>query len=163
MFYIAYGSNMNLEQMNYRCPNSKVVCNGKLKGWKLVFNIHADVIKTDNENDFVPLIEELIKSRTDFMSCKNNIFVYILNPEEAVIQDLLRYITVSRSRFIYMNLFVENEEAFKEKYPYDSAEMILDNCRLFFECDADKIESITYKSAGDTETIKYEKDVFSYC
>lgn len=111
-----------------------------------------------NENDFVPLIEELIKSRTEFMSCKNNIFVYILNPEEAVVQDLLRYITVSRSRFIYMNLFIENEESFKEKYPYDSAEMILDNCRLFFECDADKIESITYKSAGDTETIKYEKD-----
>lgn len=56
MLYVAYGSNMNLEQMDYRCPNSYVVCNGKLKGYKLVFNFHADVIKTDNENDFVPVV-----------------------------------------------------------------------------------------------------------
>lgn len=56
MLYVAYGSNMNLEQMEYRCPNSYVVCNGKLKGFKLVFNVHADVIKTNNENDFVPVV-----------------------------------------------------------------------------------------------------------
>ena len=45
MLYVAYGSNMNLEQMAYRCPNSYVVCNGELHGWKLVFNFHADVVK----------------------------------------------------------------------------------------------------------------------
>ena len=56
MLYISYGSNMNLEQMAYRCPNSYVVCNGKLKGWKLVFNVHADIIKTDKNNDFVPVV-----------------------------------------------------------------------------------------------------------
>ena len=56
MLYIAYGSNMNLEQMDYRCPNSYVVGNGKLKAHRLVFNYHADVIKTDNENDFVPVV-----------------------------------------------------------------------------------------------------------
>ena len=56
MLYVAYGSNMNLEQMDYRCPNSYVVCNGKLKGWKLVFNIHADVIKTNDKNDYVPVV-----------------------------------------------------------------------------------------------------------
>lgn len=56
MLYVAYGSNMNLEQMDFRCPNSKVVCNGKLKGWKLIFNIHADIIYTGNENDFVPVV-----------------------------------------------------------------------------------------------------------
>ncbi len=56
MLYISYGSNMNLSQMDYRCPNSKVVCNGKLKGWRLVFNVHADIIKTDDENDFVPVV-----------------------------------------------------------------------------------------------------------
>lgn len=47
---------MNLEQMDYRCPNSYVVCNGRLNGWKLVFNVHADVIKTENKNDFVPVV-----------------------------------------------------------------------------------------------------------
>ena len=56
MLYISYGSNMNLEQMAYRCPNSKVVCNGKLNGWKLVFNYHADVIRTYKKNDVVPVV-----------------------------------------------------------------------------------------------------------
>ena len=56
MLYVAYGSNMNLDQMAFRCPNSYVVGNGTLNGWKLIFNIHADVICTDNENDFVPVV-----------------------------------------------------------------------------------------------------------
>ena len=56
MLYVAYGSNMNLKQMDYRCPNSYAVCNGKLKGFKLVFNVHADVIRTDDENDLVPVV-----------------------------------------------------------------------------------------------------------
>ena len=56
MLYISYGSNMNLEQMDYRCPNSYVVGNGKLKGYRLIFNIHADIIKTNNNNDVVPVV-----------------------------------------------------------------------------------------------------------
>ena len=55
MFYIAYGSNMNLQQMDYRCPNSKRICNGELHGWKLVFNCHADVIKGE-KNDVVTAV-----------------------------------------------------------------------------------------------------------
>ena len=56
MLYIAYGSNMSKEQMAYRCPNSKIVCNGKLYQYRLVFNIHADIIKTNNKNDIVPVV-----------------------------------------------------------------------------------------------------------
>ena len=56
MLYVAYGSNMNLEQMNYRCPNSYVVGNGKLNKWRLIFNIHADVVYTDNNEDYVPVV-----------------------------------------------------------------------------------------------------------
>lgn len=55
MLYVAYGSNMNLEQMAYRCPNSKVISNGKLNGWKLVFNVHADVVKS-KKRDGVPVV-----------------------------------------------------------------------------------------------------------
>lgn len=55
MLYVAYGSNMNLDQMTYRCPKSKVVGNGKLHGWQLVFNIHADIIKADNDS-CVPVV-----------------------------------------------------------------------------------------------------------
>ncbi len=35
--YIAYGSNMNVEQMAYRCPTAKVKGVGKIEGWKLTF------------------------------------------------------------------------------------------------------------------------------
>ena len=35
--YIAYGSNINLEQMAYRCPNSKIVSKEMLKGYELEF------------------------------------------------------------------------------------------------------------------------------
>lgn len=66
MLYLAYGSNMNLEQMDYRCPNSKVVCNGELRRWKLVFNIHADIIKTNNEDDIVPVVVWKIGSNEDW-------------------------------------------------------------------------------------------------
>lgn len=35
--YAAYGSNMNIEQMSYRCPKSKVIGTGKLEDYKLTF------------------------------------------------------------------------------------------------------------------------------
>lgn len=55
MLYCAYGSNMNLDQMAYRCPKSNVVGNGKIYGWELVFNVHADIIKSDKDS-FVPVV-----------------------------------------------------------------------------------------------------------
>ena len=36
--YIAYGSNLNLEQMAYRCPTAKVVGATVMRNWRLVFN-----------------------------------------------------------------------------------------------------------------------------
>lgn len=56
MLYCAYGSNCSLSQMAYRCPNSKKIGVGILKGWRAVFNIHMDIIKTNNEDDFVPVV-----------------------------------------------------------------------------------------------------------
>ena len=35
--YIAYGSNMNLEQMQQRCPKATKVCKLMLKGHRLIF------------------------------------------------------------------------------------------------------------------------------
>ena len=35
--YIAYGSNLNLEQMAFRCPTAKVVGKSELKGYELLF------------------------------------------------------------------------------------------------------------------------------
>ncbi len=56
MLYVAYGSNMNLDQMAYRCPDSVVIGTGKLYGWKLVFNCHADIIETGDMNDVLPVV-----------------------------------------------------------------------------------------------------------
>jgi len=35
--YIAYGSNLNLTQMAFRCPTAKPVGSAMLKGWQLTF------------------------------------------------------------------------------------------------------------------------------
>ena len=35
--YIAYGSNLNLEQMAHRCPTAKVVGTAVMRNWRLFF------------------------------------------------------------------------------------------------------------------------------
>lgn len=37
-YYVAYGSNLNMEQMAYRCPDARPVASGILTDWQLVFN-----------------------------------------------------------------------------------------------------------------------------
>ena len=46
--YIAYGSNINLEQMAYRCPNSKVVGTAMLQGYELQFKQVATIEKKEH-------------------------------------------------------------------------------------------------------------------
>ena len=36
-YYIAYGSNLNVWQMRFRCPNAKVIGTAVLDGWELLF------------------------------------------------------------------------------------------------------------------------------
>ena len=36
--YVAYGSNLNLKQMSYRCPTAKVYGKGKLKRYRFLFS-----------------------------------------------------------------------------------------------------------------------------
>ena len=36
-YYIAYGSNLNVQQMHMRCPHAKVVGTAILEGWELLF------------------------------------------------------------------------------------------------------------------------------
>ena len=45
--YIAYGSNMNLEQMRARCPAARVVGTALLQGWRLLFRgAHRGAVAT---------------------------------------------------------------------------------------------------------------------
>ena len=57
--YIAYGSNLNKEQMQFRCPTAKPIAKTLLKDYKLVFqghplNAHANVIPAEGEE--VPVV-----------------------------------------------------------------------------------------------------------
>ena len=42
--YIAYGSNINLEQMAFRCPNSKIVGTRMIPGYELEFRGVATIV-----------------------------------------------------------------------------------------------------------------------
>ena len=52
--YAAYGSNINLEQMAYRCPCSTVAGTAMLHGYELQFRHHATI--EQNENSEVPML-----------------------------------------------------------------------------------------------------------
>lgn len=36
-YYVAYGSNLNIEQMEWRCPDAQIVGTGYLNGYELMF------------------------------------------------------------------------------------------------------------------------------
>lgn len=142
MLYVAYGSNMNLKQMDFRCPNSKVVCNGKLNGWKLIFNIHADIINTGNEDDIVPVVVwEIDDSDWDMLDMYEGYPSYYIketvnvildngNIEEAVV-----YVMAERRKGVcppYQDYFDGIEKGYIEngidvKYLYDALEYSYEN------------------------------------
>ena len=54
MKYIAYGSNLSLEQMAYRCPEARIAGKGMLEGWKLKFRYHATIERSEGSR--VPVL-----------------------------------------------------------------------------------------------------------
>ena len=36
-YYIAYGSNLNIRQMRWRCPSARIIGTAQLDGWRLLF------------------------------------------------------------------------------------------------------------------------------
>ena len=55
MKYIAYGSNMVQEQMDYRCPHARLIGTGYISGARLEFYLHATVEKTGDMRNRVPV------------------------------------------------------------------------------------------------------------
>ena len=35
--YVAYGSNLNVEQMRWRCPGARIIGTGELRDWRLLY------------------------------------------------------------------------------------------------------------------------------
>lgn len=48
MLYFAYGSNLNIEQMDKRCPAAKPVTGIIIPNWRLVFRGYADIEPCEN-------------------------------------------------------------------------------------------------------------------
>lgn len=66
--YIAYGSNLHLEQMKYRCPTATVVGKSELVGYKLIFkgaptNAYATI--EESTHDIVPVLIWELKSQDE--------------------------------------------------------------------------------------------------
>ena len=55
MNYIAYGSNMNLEQMAHRCPGARLIGTGRLHGYQIEFNRHATIVEKNSHSASVPV------------------------------------------------------------------------------------------------------------
>ena len=83
MFYIAYGSNLNLKNMKKRCPKAKPIfrLNGKkvnrLQNWKLVFDIYANIIQC--KKSYVPIglwkISKKCEKSLDFYEGYPNLYL----------------------------------------------------------------------------------------
>ena len=57
--YVAYGSNLNLDQMKHRCPTAEVVGKSELKGYKMTFRgtLHGGVATVEPDENFsVPVL-----------------------------------------------------------------------------------------------------------
>ena len=50
MKYFAYGSNLNIKQMQWRCPNAVPLGAYTLQGYQLVFRFYADIIPAANKS-----------------------------------------------------------------------------------------------------------------
>lgn len=62
-YYIAYGSNLSVEQMAHRCPDAKIIGRASLKNWKLVFKVHATI--EPEEGSVVPVLVWQISDRDE--------------------------------------------------------------------------------------------------
>jgi gamma-glutamylcyclotransferase (GGCT)/AIG2-like uncharacterized protein YtfP len=52
LYYFAYGSNMNWEQMQRRCPSAKFVCNAVLKNYRFAIARHSRLRNCGTANIF---------------------------------------------------------------------------------------------------------------
>lgn len=46
--YLAYGANLNISEMAYRCPNAEPIRRVELRGWQLEFCRHATIRQRPN-------------------------------------------------------------------------------------------------------------------
>lgn len=60
-YYIAYGSNLSVEQMAHRCPDARIIGQAVLEGWELLFRGCATIAPNSKKNTPV-LVWEISES-----------------------------------------------------------------------------------------------------
>ena len=81
--YIAYGSNLSVEQMARRCPTATIVGTAILDGWRLLFNGPASIERKEGYQ--VPVLIWDIKpndERSLLNGAKEQAMVYIMNTND---------------------------------------------------------------------------------
>lgn len=113
MLYIAYGSNLNKEQMKRRCPQAKPVGTIMLKNYELQFRIYLTIIPkqdsevpvaiweiTERDEESLDLYEGYPKQyRKEYLDIeiqgrREKALVYIMNGPEIVKAPFARYVQV---------------------------------------------------------------------
>lgn len=125
MYYVAYGSNLNVRQMEYRCPNAVPVFKGVIKDYKTVFKYHADIVPCKTKSDFAPCIIWDIRNKEEWHNLDRyeGYPKYYIRKEVDVIctdgktRKAIAYIMNNKSNFIlpdnhYFNCILEGYQDF---------------------------------------------------
>lgn len=62
-YYIAYGSNLSVDQMRHRTPDAKIMGMAVLYGWQLLFRVHATIEPNPGKN--IPVLVWEISERDE--------------------------------------------------------------------------------------------------
>lgn len=137
--YVAYGSNLNLAQMAYRCPSACIYGVGRLNNWELVYrgnmvNSHATILR--KQGSCVPValwdIEPEDERRLDIYEgypryyykqnvmvevdgCMKKAMVYIMDSKNKPGTPSATYIETIRQGYIDNNLDIRKFEESLER------------------------------------------------
>ena len=144
--YIAYGSNINLEQMAYRCPNSKVIGKEMLKGYELEFRGVATIVPKENAE--VPVLIWEIDGRDEHSLDKYEGFPNLYRKELFEIEvdgekkECMAYLMnkgqISPPTSYYYNVINQGYEANDMDTSYLRAALERSGCEQYFDEDMDE-------------------------
>ena len=144
--YIAYGSNINLEQMAYRCPNSKIISKEMLKGYELEFRGVATIVPNDKSE--VPILIWEIDGRDEHSLDRYEGFPNLYRKELFEIEidgekkECMAYLMnsghISPPMSYYYNVIKQGYEANDMDTSYLRAALEKSVCEQYFDEEMDK-------------------------
>lgn len=81
--YVAYGSNLNKEQMSHRCPDAKPVYTGYLENWELIYRGSKTgayaTIRRKKDTEYLSLCGTSVKQTKEILIYMRGIQDFIIN------------------------------------------------------------------------------------